>query len=270
MLMSFLKAGLAAVAALAVTVSLGAPASAGGLPGYRGSLKDGPPVHHYSAGPCYFRADIGYSGSVDPDVNFPVINNPAFHFIDEVSNVEIDDALLGEVGIGCGSGSRGWRAEFALGYRSEREITGEPPVFVPNDPIHATVSTYTAMLNIYKDLGRWRGIVPYVGVGIGVAYNEVDDVFFTQNPGLVNRIRGNSDLAFAWSVMAGFGYQISNRAVLDFGYRYIDFGSVRSDRADSAFFVNPSVEIDDLTAHELKFGLRYHFGHTSPAGRSLK
>ena len=112
------------------------------------------------------------------------------------------------------------------------------------------------MFNVYKDLGKWRRVVPYIGAGIGVAYNTMDDVYFTQNPALVNRIRGNSDFAFAWSLMTGFAYQVSNRAILDFGYRYIDFGSVKSDRIDSGFNQNPSVVVDELAAHEFKGAIR--------------
>jgi hypothetical protein len=37
-------------------------------------------------------------------------------------------------------------------------------------------------------------------------------------------------------------------------------GSVTSGRVDNAGFVNPAVQIDDIAAHEIKVGLRYHFG----------
>jgi opacity protein-like surface antigen len=88
----------------------------------------------------------------------------------------------------------------------------------------------------------------------------VGDVTFTGNPALVNAIHGDSDLAFAWSAMAGVGYQISDRTVIDIGYRYLDLGSGQSERVDSANFVNPRVNLDDITAHEFKVGLRYYFG----------
>jgi opacity protein-like surface antigen len=60
--------------------------------------------------------------------------------------------------------------------------------------------------------------------------------------------------------MAGVGYQISDKAILDVGYRYIDMGKISSQRSDTAGFVNPAVKIDDIAAHEVKIGLRYHFG----------
>jgi opacity protein-like surface antigen len=124
------------------------------------------------------------------------------------------------------------------------------------------------MVNVYKDLGHWGGIVPYVGAGVGAAYHKLDDIYFTGNPFLTNRIKGSSDLSFAWALMAGFGYQVSDRAIVDIGYRYIDMGKAESERVDSAGYANPRVKFDDITAHEVKIGLRYHFGSDCCAAAS--
>lgn len=216
-----------------------------------------------AAGPCYVRGDVGYSFSSTPDVSWPVTDPLIGDFVtDNVSNVSIENTWLAEAGVGCGSGSRGVRGELVLGYRGKRDIDGEPHPWYPvdDDPLHTNVTTYTAMLNVYADLGVYRGFQPYVGAGIGLAYHMVDDVYFTGNPFLVNQIDGDNDVAFAWALMAGIGYQISDRAILDLGYRYIDLGKATSERSDSSGFVNPRVVIDDLVAHEIKLGLRYHFG----------
>jgi opacity protein-like surface antigen len=315
-------AGVAS-AALAIAVQAPAPAIAADLGGYKGSMKDGyvapmPVISHGSAGPCYFRGDVGYSWSNTPDIKWPVHNqdtNKDFNFnadgsaktaglpadpyptaysstqtstfvTDKVSNASMENTWLAEAGIGCGwGGSRGVRLEAMFGYRGNRKIDGEPgffnntttttpyavvvppivpPVVEPNggpvDPLHTSLKTYTLMLNAYKDLGNFGGFVPYVGAGIGAAYHRLDDVYFTGNPNLVNRIHGNNDVSLAWALMAGVGYQISDRAIIDVGYRYIDMGRIESQRHDTGGFVNPAVKIDDLTAHEVKVGLRYHFG----------
>ena len=277
-------AGVAS-AALAIAVQAPMPASAADLGGYRGSVKDGyvgpmPVVQQGSSGPCYFRSDVGYSWSNTPSINWPVSNldnttiPPTTTFVtDKVTNATMGNTWLAEAGVGCGwGGSRGVRVEAVLGYHGNRSITGEPgnftvtnpgPVVTPaggNDPLHTSVTSYTMMLNGYKDLGNIGGFVPYVGAGIGVAYHRMSDVYFTGNPYLVNSIHGNNDLSFAWSLMAGVGYQISDRAIIDVGYRYIDMGRIESQRSDSGGFVNPAVRLDDLTAHEFKVGLRYYFG----------
>ncbi len=65
--------------------------------------------------------------------------------------------------------------------------------------------------------------------------------------------------------MAGTAYQISDRAVLDVGYRYIDMGDVKSKRGNMCNTCvgggsQDRLSVDDITAHEFKVGLRIHFG----------
>ena len=312
-----LKAGVA-LAALSGAVAMANSAIAadrGGMPG--GSVKDGgsvaplPQVYRGASGPCYFRADVGYSFSDDPKLTFPVNNqtktgyfvgdDPTAAFVqtahtstfvgDQVSNTSADGGVFGEVGLGCGwegnTPGRGIRGEVALGFRGNHSIYGEPqnfnidtvvvndptvvvpgpPPVDPNDPgpqvddpLHTSIRSYTLMFNAYKDLGQFGRVTPYVGAGIGAAYHVVDETYFTGNYNLVNRIEGNTDLSFAWALMAGVGIQVSDRAILDVGYRYSDLGSAETGRVDSAGFVNPAVKIDDLTSHEIKVGLRYSFG----------
>jgi opacity protein-like surface antigen len=283
-----IKAGLS-VAALAAIFT--APVSAADLGGSRGSMKDGgyrsasapsEPVYaapvRGPAGNCYFRADAGYSFSKDPKIKWAV-NNDDFNIAngtnyangEHVSNTSMENGWLGEAGFGCGSGSRGIRAEVMFGYRGERKIDGEPVYYagpvtapLPNpdavDPLHTSVKTYTMMFNAYKDLGNFGGVTPYVGAGVGLAYNRLNETYFTGNNATPNRILAHDDLAFAWSLMAGIGYQLSDRAVLDVGYRYMDMGKVTSDSIDNTRSYNPRVRIDDLVAHEIKVGIRYHFG----------
>jgi opacity protein-like surface antigen len=290
------KSGLAS-AAVALAAVFSTPAMAADL---GGSLKDGyvaplPQVHAAAAGPCYFRADVGASISRDPDMDWQVFNEV---FVDQtgaadddpttvgahevnyvnagsqVQEVSMDNTWLAEVGAGCGSGSRGFRGEVTFGFRGKQDVWGVPPIYqgtiigqpegTPNpdvdDPIHTSIKSYTLMVNGFYDLGQYSGFVPYVGAGVGAAYHMVDEVYFTDNPNLINRIEGDKELSFAWSLMAGVAYQVSDRAILDFGYRYIDMGKANSGRVDSAGFVNPRVDLDNIAAHEFKLGLRYHLG----------
>jgi len=255
-----------------------------------------------AAGPCYFRADIGASVSRDQTATWPVNNltrnyagadtnsglvSTTTTFVgDSVSSESLDNAVFGDIGVGCGQGSKGFRAEAVFSVRGEKKFDGEPQEFTvtntfvggnPNttedfeDPMHFNLRSYTMMFNVYRDLGKWGSFVPYVGVGVGAAYHMIDEVYFTGNPNLTNRIEGNNDISLAWSLMAGFGYQITDRAVLDVGYRYIDMGKAKSGRADNAGFVNPAVKLDDIAAHEFKFGVRYHLGGSSaPVHMPLK
>lgn len=276
-----LKAGLA-LGALVAAAAISVPAIAADLGGYPGgSLKDGgyvmPAPVPSAVSNCYFRADAGYSWSRDPKGKYQV-DNSAFNLANgtnfasgsDVSGMTSDNTWFGEGGFGCGSGSHGVRAELMLGYHGQRDIQGEPVYYagppagpawpVTPDPLHTSVKSYTAMANFYKDLGRYGNVTPYVGAGVGIAYNQMSEVYFTGNPNLTNRIYGDNDIALAWSLMAGIGYQISDRAILDIGYRYLDMGKISSQRHDNAGNINPRVSVDDLAGHEFKIGLRYHFG----------
>jgi opacity protein-like surface antigen len=298
-----IKAGLS----LAAIALFAAPVSAADLGGSRGgSIKDGgyrsaaagEPVYaapaQGPAGNCYFRGDLGYSWSKNPDIRSPfgdltntydgvatptdprgtLVSSNYVQNGEAVTDTHLGNGGFGEVGIGCGSGSRGIRAEVMLGYHGNRSITGKPGDFrvidvvpavptVPDnlsDPLHTSLKSYTLMLNAYKDLGNYGGITPYVGAGIGLAYNRIGETTFTETNTRHNTILGHDDLAFAWSLMAGVGYQLSDRAVLDVGYRYLDLGKATSDSVDNTRAYNPRIRFDDLASHEIKVGIRYHFG----------
>jgi opacity protein-like surface antigen len=253
-----LKAGLAA-ASLALAAAL-SPASAADLGYGKGSLKDGyvPVAPVQAAGPCYFRSDIGYSWSSAPTATY--VGNAADP---NVRGEQLGNGGFIEAGLGCGMGSRGFRGELVLGVREKRKFSGDVDIDLGNvvidPPIHTEIKSYTMMFNGYYDLGRFGGFVPYVGAGIGWAYHTMHDVIM-DHPLSPNPQFGEDKLSFAWSLMAGVGYQLTDRAILDVGYRYIDMGLARSSHADSAGAWNPRLEVDDLRAHEFKVGLRYHFG----------
>ncbi len=257
-----LKTGLAA-AVLAVA-AIATPAVAADLG--RGSVKDGyAPAPSYApsapsiAGPCYFRSDIGYSWGRN-DASALYVGNAADPV---VRGEDLGNTHLIEGGLGCGMGSRGFRAEMVLGMRGDRKFNGDVDIVVgpgPVDPpIHTHLKTYTMMFNAYHDIGKFGGFVPYVGAGLGWAYHKMDDVIIS-DPGSPNPQFGEDKLSFAWSLMAGVGYQLSDRAVLDLGYRYMDMGSARSSHNDTTNSWNPRLEIDDIRAHEFKVGIRYHLG----------
>ena len=277
------------IAAAFAVAATGSPVSAADLGSpYGGSIKDdgyasAPPVMRGPAGPCYMRGDVGYSWSRAPgSASWPVANtttdntdplNPVVtnrYDGDTISDTSMGNSWFGGVGLGCGSGSRGIRGEVMLNQTGWRNFQGTPldynPIVIGTpsspiiDPIHTSIKSTTLMFNGYKDLGSFGGITPYLGAGVGVAYNKTSEVYFTGNPALTNTIEGASRLSLAWSLMAGIGYQLNERAILDVGYRYMDYGKAESGRIDNLGYANPTLKINDVTAHEFKVGLRYHFG----------
>lgn len=261
------KMWVLALSAAAMAATAGAAvATAADLGGFRGSVKDDDyaPMPRASLRHCYVRIDTGYAWSGEPDVRwFSEVTQT-----DYVREIDFEDAWFVEGGLGCSTGgSRAWRAELMLGYHSERKYDGEPPLWNPpagppqlDDPLHTAVKSTTLMVNLYKDLGSYRGWVPYIGAGVGVSYNQIANTYFTENVFLTNSILGDNNISFAWSLMAGVSYNISSRTTLDLGYRYMDLGKIASQNGDTAGFWNPKVYVDDLTSHEFKVGFRYRLG----------
>jgi len=259
----------AGLAVAAIAVSLAMPAAAADLGWGRGSYKDDYIVSAPPVSPCYFRADVGYSFSNAPNLRWSAWN-PPLNYTEKVTRTSMVNTWTCGVGVGCSTGGHiGFRYEFMLGYHGQRGISGMTSPFnngntIVNSPVTSAVTTYTGMVNGYFDLGNYRGFVPYFGAGIGLAYHQMDDYMISASPFFPNvpwKVTGDNDLTFAWNVMAGVSYRVSDRAILDFGYRYIDFGRAATARNDVFAQGNLSrLSVDDMTAHEIKIGLRYHLG----------
>jgi opacity protein-like surface antigen len=270
-----LKAGLAAALAVVSGLAVSVSADAADLYGGRGgSIKDtyAPlPAAPSIAGPCYLRGDVGYSWSGGASANY--VGNAADP---HVRGLSIEDAAVWEAGIGCSSGSRGLRGDITVGFRG-RYVHGDVDIIIPAGPIDPPIKThidsYTVMVNGYYDFGNFRGFVPYVGAGVGLAMHEMGYVHI-DHPASPNPQDGATRADFAWALMAGVGYQVTSNAVLDIGYRYIDMGSAHSSRTDMFAQCcaqwNPKLVVDDMTAHEFKVGLRYHFGSSAGGYAPMK
>ena len=122
---------------------------------------------------------------------------------DKVTNTSRESSAFGEVGLGCGASlgmpGRGIRGEVMFGFHGDSKVEGEPgqydinynvvadpnivapppvgpnphdPAAPVNDPLHTSIQSYTMMFNVYKDLGQFGRLTPYVGAGIGAAYHQ--------------------------------------------------------------------------------------------------
>jgi opacity protein-like surface antigen len=134
------------------------------------------------------------------------------------------------------------------------------------------ISAMTFLANGYIDLGTWHGLTPFVGAGVGFANVKVSGL---TDSGVNATLAGFSPVAtsyygdrsktnFAWALMAGVGYDVSERLKLELGYRYVNMGSIKG----IAGCGNPSCGIvgyNDIDAHEFRLGMRWTFGGTSYA-----
>ncbi|RVA26929.1 porin family protein [Mesorhizobium sp. M7A.F.Ca.US.001.01.1.1] len=159
-------------------------------------------------------------------------------------------------------------------------IVGVDPVVIqPVDDVQDCDSVdsgsnkgYSLMANGYVDLGTYVGLTPYIGGGLGLAYNK-----YTRAKGALNckEIASNSDGAggftcddpagydgsvdskakfnLAYSIGAGLSYQVAKNISIDLGYEYFSVPEgeyVAYD--DGAFNIHKGIDYQTV-----KLGLRY-------------
>ena len=125
-------------------------------------------------------------------------------------------------------------------------------------------SSFSAMLllaNAYADLGTWHGITPYVGAGIGGAWLKWDTLHNSNDDGDFYH-RGGKGWRFAYALMAGASYCLTDHWKLDAGYRFTRIEGGRM--FEYANFGGPGFD-KGMNVHEVRGGLRYQFGDSSCA-----
>jgi opacity protein-like surface antigen len=110
------------------------------------------------------------------------------------------------------------------------------------------------LVNVFYDSKPLGNFQPYIGAGLGWARNvsEVDRVPLS---GASKEEREDAKHNFAWALMFGVMYQISETWQFEVGYRYIDLGEVES----GPFQDGTVMTADDYVSHDLILGLVYRF-----------
>ena len=269
-----LKVGMGALAAVAMSAHLSAAADLD---------PPAPIIEHKpisAGGGFYLRGDIGYSLWEDPDLtNFNANSGIDNRFINEDS----EDAFV----IGGGVGykfNKHFRTDLTFDIRTNKTITGDAecgcvadlgvPSTFDTSRQKTDVDIATFFANAYFDVGKFGGLTPYVGGGIGAAYVNYGTYISSNNPTTTNgggptavlfnpsdsetqTFLGENELRFAWNLQAGASYEINDNLALDGSYRY-----TRIDNGRVANIVPGSdvTEESDLEGHEFRVGIRYTFG----------
>lgn len=221
-----------------------------------------PEIAHVSQAPVgagwYLRGDIGYSGYNDPDATLVA---PTGTFALPHENFSGGASL----GIGAGYRFNGWlrtdvTAETRFG-SSATLFAGTPIVGAVGE---AEFSSATVLANAYLDLGSWHGFTPYVGVGVGWAWNTLTDYRTGACPAPC--VVGGVDLAtlgafpdattgsFAYAFMAGVAVDAGRSLTLDLNYRYMNLGEAATGPVGAT-----RIETDAVDAHEIRLGVRWNF-----------
>jgi opacity protein-like surface antigen len=166
----------------------------------------------------------------------------------------------------------------------------------PNDTCsqysQATLSRTSVLANAYLDLGHFWGFTPYVGAGVGMTYGSASSsVGYFRNadgglwgPDLTlpagypavwlypngasypiqlpfnltnwNTWETRTSWQFAWNVMAGVSYDVTQNFKVDVGYRYLNAGKYTGLPAytPQGVYVPPMTR--DITSQEVRVGFR--------------
>lgn len=251
------------LAALAATAPAGAFAADLPLVVY-----EEPPVYAAPAGGWYLRGSIGMTNQRLDRLEYRYFNEPGFEqsFIDE-GGFDAGPA----VSVGVGYRLNEWlRGDLTAEYRGKTSFDALDRVVetatgnITTNDYEAKKSEWLFLANAYADLGNYRGIVPYIGAGIGASRNRISHFTDTNVQSGGGGFAGSaSEWNFAWALHAGLGYEVTDQLTLDFGYSYLDLGdgtTATAENFDPALSrPNDGFKFKDITSHDFKVGLRYAF-----------
>ena len=191
-------------------------------------------------------------------------------------NDDLGSSVFGGVGVGYALNS--WlRFDGTVEYRGGGSLSSVD-YYGPNaangfntgkDFYRANVSSIVGMVNAYVDLGTWYCLTPYIGGGVGVAYNRITgftDQGYSVPAGGPSGVyfKEGDKTNFAWALMAGVAYDVSSNLKLDLGYRYLNYGKVSTGSSVPQFGPPTYVYTQkELESHDFRLGMRWIFADKS-------
>lgn len=173
------------------------------------------------------------------------------------------------ISVGAGYAFNSWlRTDVTAEYRFDAKHRHVDRYAGGGNLITGRVGGFVGLLNGYVDLGTWHRITPFLGAGVGVASLSMSG---TQDLNMVSGavVTGpnKTDTRFVWALHAGLGYDLTTNWKAEVGYRYLNFGDVKSGTVVCGGG-GPScpyqVRIKDMSSHDIKFGMRYVFADAAP------
>ncbi|TAL77391.1 MAG: porin family protein [Beijerinckiaceae bacterium] len=175
------------------------------------------------------------------------------------------------IGAGVGYQFNNWfRADITGEYRTGSKFWAKETYFNPvsglngGDGYSGSVRSAVVLANGYFDLGTWYGFTPFVGGGVGVAFNQfhglTDIGLGPDNFGAYGSASDKSSAQFAWALMAGIDYSITPNWKVELSYRYLDMGKVSSNRIACTAGCTGEVQSFRMASNDIRVGVRYLFG----------
>lgn len=225
----------------------------------------------------YLRGEVGYAMAQDANIKDTPPSGTVIACLARGTGCGGElDKVGSSASFGAGIGYR-WNRQFRVDLTADYR-----PGFTVDDKDQATpfaanykgdITSLVGLLNAYwdvpVDLGQyvsWLGRVhPWLGFGIGVARNKLDDLSYTQRLAsgatATSKLPGATATGLAWQGGLGLGIDILPQLTLDVGYRYLDGGEIKTKAGtitDSVAGRLPVGEAKgDLKSHEMQVGVRY-------------
>lgn len=207
----------------------------------------------------YLRGDVGVGMMRSNQTEY--IRNPLNSNDFAIEHSSIGDAYF--IGGGIGYEWNNWlRFDVTGEYRAKTQVnaigsyTFDGGTF--GDAYQGYLKSWVFLANAYVDLGTWNCFTPFVGAGIGAAYNTLAD-FTDVGVGTSGRGfgRNTSEWHTAWALHAGVAYNVTKNFKVELAYRYLNLGSI-TDTIDCVGGCNPdSYKFGNLSSHDIKLGLRW-------------
>ena len=234
-----------------------------------------PPPAPIGVSGVYLRGDVGV-GIADLrtrestfDANYSV---PGLRY----ETHSLDDAAFIDAGVGYRFNNY-FRADVTGEYRAAAHYSanesyiaayGTDTASKAYDKYDASIRSVVGLVNGYVDVGTWYGVTPFVGGGVGVGYvttKNLTDISYGNYYGYGNGGGGfsydHSQAKFAYALMAGLDFHVTQNLALEFGYRYLDLGNVSSGQINcvSTQFCGHEVQHYRLAYSDIRLGARYMF-----------
>lgn len=137
--------------------------------------------------------------------------------------------------------------EFSTNWRARHDMD----VGFVGGGVKSNVQTVDFMLSALYDIPLGTTLQPYIGGGVGMAWNQADsedlDIAITS-------LGTNSNTDFAWQLQGGFKYPLDDSMNLRIDYRYVELGEVETNVAPGGEAIKA-----DLYAHDVRMGLTWDF-----------
>jgi len=221
-------------------------------------------------GGWYLRGDIGMSHQISDD-----IDSPFFDIIDPADTLEIlksewDPSWF----VGAGFGyqfNEHFRMDVTGEYRGGSDFTGHDYYDTGSDGTIDGTNDYTGkkeeavfLVNAYYDFAGFSSwATPYIGAGVGAAWIKLSDF---RDVNAMTGALGLSGDTETWNIAAalyaGVGFQLSERLMLDVGYRFLYMGDASTEdlvALDGSNATYNPLRFNNIMSHDVRVGLRYGF-----------